>query len=132
MNYIKQFVRDNGLELGTHFEIVGIVGKYMLEKDTFGRIRIIYLKDGGNMQFNTLCALLQGRFTVKKLPFKPKKDEKFYSVNENKAIDKGIWCDDYIDFALYITGNCYRTREEAEANIDKHIKAWKSAGVELP
>lgn len=72
----------------------------------------------------TLRALLRGDLKVVKLPFKPKEGEWYYCVGlHNGHVSGTVYmkrCQS--DIVNVNSGNCYRTREEAE----KHVDEWMS------
>ena len=71
---------------------------------------------------NALMNLLVGKYTIKKLPFVPKSREEYWYVRwgwvDYKPAEPGatsdIWEDHSIDYCMLKTGNCFRTKEEAE------------------
>lgn len=55
-----------------------------------------------------------------KLPrWKPKYDENYYQINGFGEVVGDIWYNTQIDESFYKFGNCFRTKEEAEAARDK-------------
>ena len=71
-----------------------------------------------------LRELLRGDLKVVKLPFKPKESEAYNYVNlYNGEIVQTIYVKNCIsDKTRVESGNCYRTKEEAE----KHVDEWMS------
>lgn len=80
----------------------------------------------------TLGMIIYGKVTVKKLPFKPNEYEAYYFVNlyfgtaEVSAFSKDFTA----DVIRVNSGNCYRTKEEAENHVDEWMskvygKGWK-------
>lgn len=69
----------------------------------------------------TLEKIVYGKVTVKKLPFKPNEYEAYYFVNlyfctvEVSASGKDFTA----DVIRVNSGNCYRTKEEAENHVDE-------------
>lgn len=61
--------------------------------------------------------------------WRPKFDEKYYSIGVDGAVEDGVWMNDFLDYSLYKLGNCYRTIEEARANRSKWGKFYDSEGV---
>ena len=57
--------------------------------------------------------------------WKPKFGEKYFVVNTLGGIDHCIWTDGTVDNGYYDLGNCYSTREEAEAMAEKFKKLFK-------
>ncbi|WP_440338352.1 hypothetical protein [Megamonas funiformis] len=63
---------------------------------------------------------------VIKIPFKPKNGEEYYRIVRGWDIIKDIFSESNVcDCAFFLIGNCFRTREEAEANLEKIKKLCK-------
>ena len=61
--------------------------------------------------------------------WKPKFCECYWMVNQYGNAVGLAWIDGYGDNFNYKLGNCYRTREEAEANRDKWVAFYASDEV---
>lgn len=73
-------------------------------------------------------ALLRGECEIIKLPWKPKKGEKYWSFLPGAwMVTWYTWDDSPIDFAFYKVGWVFRTKEEAEAALPA---VAKELGVE--
>lgn len=72
----------------------------------------------------TLRALLRGDLKVVKLPWKPKESGTYNYVNfYNGEIVQTIYVENCIsDKTRVESGNCYRTREEAENHVDEWME----------
>lgn len=57
--------------------------------------------------------------------WKPKYDEEYYFVQAVALVGGYIWRDDGPDNKLYNLGNCFKTREEAEAKAQEVAKVFK-------
>ena len=78
---------------------------------------------------SSLAMFLNGELIIKRKPCKPSYKNKFWVVKCNGTCDYR-YSDETIDMInLYKLGNCYRTREEAEANRDKWVKFYDSDEV---
>ena len=77
----------------------------------------------------TLYYLLNGAFTIKRKPWKPKESDTYYYVNQEGHVISFRWWNTYTEILLYKLGNCYRTEEEAEANRDKWAAFYASDEV---
>ena len=65
-----------------------------------------------------LSKVLQGLYEVKKKPWVPKKDERYYIPSvSNQCVQKYFWHEYTLDFAMKALGMIYRTKEEAEAHF---------------
>lgn len=105
-----------GLELGEKFKIKGDVGTY-----EFG-LEGLWGDYGTDAE--ALEAILCGSAEIAKLPWKPKKGEKYWgfwysSVNDAWLVLLYTWANNPADFALYKAGWVYRTEKEAKAALPK-------------
>lgn len=67
-----------------------------------------------------LSKVLQGLYELKKKPWEPKYKEPYYRPNIiYKEVSDTIWRGGTFDYALKELGMVYRTREEAEAHLEK-------------
>ena len=60
---------------------------------------------------------------------KPVLDQIYFYVESNGKIDWNYWDNDAIDLSLYMLGNCYFSRANAEADRDKWIAFYASDEV---
>ena len=80
-----------------------------------------------------LMNLINGKYSIKPIPWKPKENEYYYSVEIDGRITRSRFSDTS-EFGschknYYKLGNCYCTKEEAEANRDKWVKFYESDEV---
>ena len=121
-NYIPEVAKMLGVELGEEFECSNGY-KYVLRED--GIIESKYIdKVSTNTFSSVLVALLNGNLTIKRKPWKPKKDDLYYYVDQEGFVISNRWYNSYTEVLLYKLGNCYRIREEAEANRDKWVNFY--------
>ena len=70
---------------------------------------------------NTLHRILSGEFSVVPLPWKPKVGDRYWIAEE--SIDGKLyaevftWNNDITDYCAYRCGNCFMSKEEAEAQM---------------
>lgn len=117
MNYWKQFAEMLGLELEQEFVITDLDGK---RKDT---ITYKFTEDGLFSKANDLSGketlmldlLLTGKYKAVPKPWKPKKGDEYWRCKSKCGfVSSTIWLDDVIDICNWKSGNCFRTKEEAE------------------
>ena len=107
-----------GVELGEEFIIENADRKetVVLAMDGFHVIQPnnVVGPDHGKL----LSKVLQGLYEVKKIPWEPKKDERYYIPSvSNQCVQKYFWHEYTLDFAMKALGMIYRTKEEAEAHF---------------
>lgn len=118
MNYWKQFAEMLGLELGEKFELTydGTINEdtYKIEEDGF------YYKNKQSEGWfaepsTTVNKLISGYCKAVPKPWKPKFGEQYwsYSLRNNQA--RCSLFGDYVeDYAIWKSGNCFRTEGEAK------------------
>lgn len=131
-NHMAEVAKMLGVELGEEFEIK----EYGLCQFRFKETCFQYFN--GKMwvsDLNTqsdLYELLTGQLMIKRKPWKPEYGETYWYVEKDGDIWEREWhpCRHMSDHMnRYKLGNCYRTREEAEANRDKWVTFYASDEV---
>lgn len=133
-NLIPEIAKMLGVELGEEFKI-NINGEiYQITKEGMWRKK---MNDEGNFDMwkevpRCFIKLLAGGAEVIQLPWKPKKDEYYWTFKQSFEDGKLFvlnytWDDSVIDYALFKAGLVYRTKAEAEAALPK---AAAEMGVE--
>lgn len=126
MNYYKQIAEMLGLELEQEFVITDLDGK---RKDT---ITYKFTEDGLFSKANDLSVkvtlildlLLMGEYKAVPKPWKPKYGEQYWRCSSKRGfVSSAIWLDDVIDLCGWKSGNCFRTKEEAETKGKEFIEA---------
>ena len=73
-----------------------------------------------------LVNLIQGSDRIVKIPFKPKRAERYYFVNKYGEVGWESWVDE-IDYYRFNAKNCFRTEEEiTEEDIERIVTEMKS------
>ena len=129
MNHMAEVAKMLGVELGEEFE----VNENKSKKFRFIENRFEFFTSGSwvcdaNAAFE-LDNLLSGVHTIKRKPWKPKIGENYWVIVPDGDISEYAWLDSLDDNSNYKLGNCYRTREEAEANRDKWVAFYASDEV---
>ena len=77
-----------------------------------------------------LLNLVIGKYTILKSPWKPVEGELYFYIDQKGTVYGTSFSETCLyDFNLYKLGNCYCTKEEAEANRDKWIEFYTSDEV---
>lgn len=126
---MAEFVKLLGVELNEKFKIKFRDGNISTQK--------YYIDEGGLQKVNEytryneyIIDLLSGSMEIVKLPWKPQENERYYTYITNDSgkieIDYTFWHGTYADVTRYRLGFCYKTEKEAEANLPKAKKFFKS------
>lgn len=135
MNYYKKIAEMLGVELGEEFSLKNNKTnelnecRYKITQEE----GIMYSIDREKwVRRVVLMSIINGSYSVVKLPWKPKNDEKYwyYSETINQATYHK-WSFGNYDLCLWKLGNCFRTEEEAEAKgkeiVEQIMKEYKEA-----
>ena len=118
-NLIPEICKMLGVELGEEFKIKGREGA--IYKFIVDGLLVSY-DDAEKVYTAThvpLVGLVRGDIEIVKLPWKPKKDETFYTFGIHATETKWVvvsvkWWDNVKNLALYKIGWIYRSQAEAE------------------
>lgn len=108
-----------------------VLGKYRFTKD---RLEHFNVRDNcwEGTSSDLFAKLVHGIYKVDKLPFKPKEGESYYYVRfyNGDIISTAYTKYSKSDVVKVNSGNCYRTKEEAENHVDEWMskvygKGWK-------
>lgn len=120
MNYYKQFAEMLGLELGEEFVLTDSYGE---KKDEFEykitEDGVLYksptFASWSKSSSGTILRLLNGDYETVAKPWKPKYGEQYWSYSLKAS---GTCCNTFWeftkDYAMWKSGNCFRTEEEAK------------------
>ena len=126
MNYIPQVAKMLGVEMGERFTV-----KYTKRKigtSFYFAEDGLHNEESSDVYSMTLAGILYGKYEIKKLPWKPQEDERYYfpCVSEGIA-NYGYYCwlNSEIGIARYNAGLVCRTKEEAIEKAKKMLAAVK-------
>lgn len=134
MNYMSEVAKILGVELGERFHIKfnnGFNSKHHEDNEYYLCEHGVKLdkQDRACISSDMLLALIVGSVTIKKKPWKPNVDDQYYYVDEDGYACSDPWINSALDIVLYKLGNCYKTKEEAEANKNKWLSFYSSDEV---
>jgi len=115
MNYIPEIAKMLGVEIGEEFNILSnnfnlAFGPWKLVENNLVNSQ----KDSNNA---IIGHLITGRYTIQKLPWKPKHGDIFYYVNELGNIEWYKMSSHSAEYYFYNANNCFKTSEEITLDI---------------
>ena len=134
-NYMREVAKMLGVEFGEDFEVnyptcpnINIVAKICENglKIVGSDSEWVYVN---KLDFNCnsmFSDMLRGVCKIVPKPWKPRLNDRYYSIGPGGVLEPGVWVNDFIDVAMYKLGNCYRTVEEANNNSKKWIGFYNS------
>ena len=134
-NHMPEVAKMLGVELGEKFRIIHVgSNKPISEYDYYFTNKDVEIDKEGRACSGEylLTHLVYGDYIIKRKPWVPKDGEIYWYVDEQGD----VWSDEFDDckcvsnhLNYYKLGNCYRIKEEAEANRDKWIAFYASDEV---
>lgn len=124
-NYMAEVAQMLGLEIGEVLNApeYNLYGLRFTEKGIVGKEGCVYA--------SLLQEVLEGNYEIKKLPWKPKRPDKYYAVTPKGYIDTCMFFGDKVDLALYAFGNCFRTEADAIKHRDEILAKFEKIKGEL-
>lgn len=119
MNYYKQVAEMLGVELGEEFRLKEnktkniVMPRYKITQEE----GLMYSVNRNEFERSTiLISIINGSYSVAKLPWKPKNDETYwwYSMCSKTSIS-GIFTGSTSDLIFWKAGNCFKTEKEAQS-----------------
>ena len=131
-NLIPAICKMLGVELGEEFKIKGYKLTYMITDDKWLMATDDSPETGWTPANTLFVDLLNGEVEIVKLPWKPKKGEKYWGfwysqLNDAWLVVLYTWSNNPDDFAFYKAGWVFHTKEEAKAALPT---VAKEMGVE--
>lgn len=126
-NYMPEVAEMLGVEIGEEFDILykdgtaTELGPFKFTNET------ILDCDGDELQCWRLCCLLTGEYTLQKRPWRPKEGGWFYHIygNGGGVTAKFFNFNNVYDLALLNMGNCFPTKEAAEAAVPEMLAKFE-------
>lgn len=116
MNHMNGIAKMVGVEMDEEFKIAETT--YKITEDgvkVFGSF-------GWTSMGSAFFEMLAGKFEITRSPWKPKYGEIYYIIDDNGSVNEVAWRGDFYDTVFYRHGNCFRTKEEAEKNINAYLR----------
>jgi len=120
-NYMRQVANMLSVEMNEDFKCEGSSCTYRVTENG--------LMCNGCYGADSLMMILNGERIIKRAPWKPEDEDRFYSVAIDGQVIYKYWDDCSSHKNYYKLGNCYRTGAEAEANREKWISFYTSDEV---
>ena len=124
MNHMSEIAKMLGVEIGEEFHIGPSTEKYVIYE------KGLYSVSTGLLCSDFLIQLLNGTWTINQKFHRPFEGEDYFYVDQKGHICGGYFQEvSLYDVNLFKLGNCYNTKEEAEANHDKWVAFYASDEV---
>lgn len=115
MNYYKKVAEMLGVELNEEFKVAYSDGVLCENPYKITLDGIFYKNALGWLRSSFLHDIIEGNIKIVKMPWKPKVGDQYYiySIGIDHAVETTFTACT-MDYLYWKTGNCFRTKEEAE------------------
>lgn len=122
-NYMPEVAKMLGVEIGEEFDM--IVGKALSGPFRFTEFDVVD-REGWSIPLDRFHKLLVGEHAIKKRPWRPKEGEKYLFVNlDGDVYQSPFHKDNANDLARLNMGNCFPTKEAAEAAVPEMLAKFE-------
>lgn len=130
MNQMHEVAKLLGVELDEEFEVV-----FPQPSDCHATVKLTLagaividtnVYDIFNFKSYLLQDLVRGCYDIKRKPWKPKREEKYWYVIPDGRVRSTYFTNATFDCMAYKLGNCYRTEKEAVSKKDKWTNFFES------
>ena len=111
-NKMKEVAGILGLEIGEKFNVVYNNGEYLEYTPHTLTEEGVIDRDGDGTHI--LTNLLLGRYTIEKLPFRPKEGQRYYTCDSNLIVLNFKWTGCCFDLERKLLGVVFRTEKEVK------------------
>jgi len=123
--YVNEFMEHNNIVIGKPFKVEHVSRPLVVNHDG----TMLYQDTDEVVPIGIVFSILSGAYKV--LPDTDdtvifNNDDIYYYVNECGTVLVETWCGDVADYALLYMGNAFKTRKEAEENIDYVLDVFES------
>lgn len=122
--YVNEFMETNQITIDKPFKVENVNRPLVINTDG----TMLYQDTEEVVPIGVVFSILSGAYKVVKdtddVIFK--NDEMYYFVSEYGTVLVDTWCGTETDCALLYMGNAFKTRKEAEDNIDYVLGVYKS------
>lgn len=131
---LNEFMEENGLQYNVPFWVevnswrvkVKIIKEHDISRGVnMPKVKYYYNKEWGNIDSDKwlIDIVFNANYKIIPLTQKPKDGEEYWYITPNGTIFSVLYHSyDTSDIALFLMGNCFKTKEEAEQNKEKILK----------
>ena len=134
----KNYMQEIAKMLGVEFEEKFYIRDENNIRTSGNRDSIYHFDEDGFFDENNeqrlymLYCLLTGDCTIEKMPWKPKNNDIYWYINIDGDLYRTMFlCDNEYDLMFYKSGNCFKSKEDAERNRKRILKELDGIRKEL-
>lgn len=123
--YVNEFMENNGIIIDKPFKVENVNRPLVINTDG----TMLYQDTEEVVPIGVVFSILSGAYKVVKGTDDDRlyrKGDSYYYIGSSGDVSYVLWNNDVVDYALLYMGNVFKTREEAESQVESMLSMFDS------
>lgn len=123
--YVNEFMENNGIIIDKPFKVENVNRPLVINTDG----TMLYQDTEEVVPIGVVFSILSGDYKVVKGTDDDRlyrKGDSYYYIGSSGTVSYVLWNNDVVDYALLYMGNVFKTREEAESQVESMLSMFDS------
>lgn len=122
--YVNEFMENNGIIIDKPFKVESVNRPLVINTDG----TMLYQDTEEVVPIGVVFSILSGAYKVVKGTDDRlyRKGDSYYYIGSSGTVSYVLWNNDVVDYALLYMGNVFKTREEAESQVESMLSMFDS------
>lgn len=122
--YVNEFMENNGIIIDKPFKVENVNRPLVINTDG----TMLYQDTEEVVPIGVVFSILSGAYKVVKGTDDRlyRKGDSYYYIGSSGTVSYVLWNNDVVDYALLYMGNVFKTREEAESQVESMLSMFDS------
>lgn len=124
--YVNKFMENNGIIIDKPFKVENVNRPLVINTDG----TMLYQDTEEVVPIGVVFSILSGAYKVVKGTDDDdrlyRKGDSYYYIGSSGTVSYVLWNNDVVDYALLYMGNVFKTREEAESQVESMLSMFDS------
>lgn len=122
--YVNEFMENNGIIIDKPFKVENVNRPLVINTDG----TMLYQDTEEVVPIGVVFSILSGAYRVVKGTDDRlyRKGDSYYYIGSSGTVSCVLWNNDVVDYALLYMGNVFKTREEAESQVESMLSMFDS------
>lgn len=123
--YVNEFMENNGIIIDKPFKVENVNRPLVINTDG----TMLYQDTEEVVPIGVVFSILSGAYKVVKGTDDDRlyrKGDRYYYIGSSGTVSYVLWNNDVVDYALLYMGNVFKTREEAESQVESMLSMFDS------
>lgn len=123
--YVNEFMKNNGIIIDKPFKVENVNRPLVINTDC----TMLYQDTEEVVPIGIVFSILSGAYKVVKGTTDDRlyhKGDSYYYIGSSGTVSYVLWNNDVVDYSLLYMGNVFKTREEAESQVESMLSMFDS------